>query len=661
MRLLLIAAVLLVYWQSVKTPFTFDDAGAVLNNPTIRRLWSLDVFSPPSDGSTTTGRPLVNLSLALNFAISGTDPWSYHLGNLFIHAAGVLVLFGLLRQTFSRIPLQGVFGVAEGLAFFIALIWAIHPLNTETVICVAQRTESLCALFYLLTLYGFCRGAVRPSSSGWLGLSFFSCLCGMATKEVTVTAPLMVLLYDRTFVAGNFHAAWKQRRRYYCAITASWILLGILLVRGGGARGASAGFGLGVSSWRYLLQQAHAVILYLKLSFWPNPLVLDYGTGVPDSLRDVWIQGFIVLLLLAVTIWALVRKPVLGFIGAWFFIILAPSSGVVPLVTQSMAEHRMYLPLAGIIALVVSTLHYYLPARARWMLGIFVVLGLGIGTVLRNRDYRDGATLWRDTVEKYPSSARGHNNYALELQRLGKSEQANREFQAALVLQPEYILAHYNWGVALFDQGRIDDAVTQLGLAVELAPTYPDAHLNLGNALAASGRIEQAITHYEAALRLQPEAADVHFNLGLALEKIGQREAAVTHLKKALEKRPDLAEAHYQLGRMADESGRLEEAVQHYEETLVHAPNKAAAEASLGVVFARTEQMEKAAIHLERAVKLNPNDPDTLSNLGNVYLLQMRFSEAIAYYEKSLLLRPGDRATLENLRVARESLQNVGH
>jgi hypothetical protein len=318
----LIAAVALVYWNSLGAPFLFDDAGAVTDNPTIRRLDSLAVLRPPADGSTTTGRPVVNLSYAINYAISGENVWSYHALNIAIHALAALTLMGIIRRARPCArgwsPPTGDASIPSRApsilpAFLIALLWALHPLQTESVVCVAQRTETLCGLWYLLTLYGFIR-ATDPSCSGrpwsrrWLAVSIAACLVGMGTKEVMVTAPLVVLLYDRTFVAGTFAAAWRQRRGYYAGLAATWLLLAWLVLDSRGARGASAGFGLGVSWWTYLLKQCEAILLYLQLSIWPHPLVLDYGTAVVDSLAAVWWQAFVVVALLTATAWALVRS-----------------------------------------------------------------------------------------------------------------------------------------------------------------------------------------------------------------------------------------------------------------------------------------------------------------------------------------------------------------
>ena len=758
----LAGGVALVYWNSLHAPFLFDDAGAVVNNPTIRRLVSWDVLNPPADGSTTTGRPVVNLSYALNRAISGENVWSYHALNLAIHILASLTLFGLARRTLEmarrvtvpaaascegrvpnpppldsdppdrrvqdNAPYLPDFAAADGhnkpaplqseaLAFAIALIWAVHPLQTESVVCIAQRTESLCSLFYLLTLYCFVRGAQsgmsgcrsllagdeRRASSEvackqaptfahgesrhawrWFSLSILASLLGMATKEVMATAPLIVLLYDRTFIASGFGAAWRQRHRYYVTLAGTWLLLAWLVFGIGGMRGASAGLGLGVSWWTYLLKQCEAVVLYLELSIWPHPLVLDYGTAVSHSIADVWWQGMVVLALLGTTVWALIRKPVVGFLGAWFFLILAPSSSVIPLVTQTMAEHRMYLPLAAVIALAVSGLHRLfrriagvglsgsrdrlntrpllpqslipsLPFPLPLTLTLAFALPLGGLTAARNRDYREAVAIWTDNVAKYPDGARGQNNLAWALQQQGRTDQANAHYARAVVLEPGYVTAHYNWGVALLDQGRVADAIAQFESAVRLAPTHADAHVNLGNALMQVQRAAEAIPHYEAALRLKP-AADANYDLGLALAEVGRTKDAADRFRDALQMNPGLAEAHYQLARLAAAAGQLADAERHYGETLRSAPDHVGAHRGLGLLLARSGQLAPAAKHFREVIRLRPDDADAHANLGNVLLLQGQAREAIAQYEEALRLRPDDGRLRESLRLAREAL-----
>ena len=555
--LALVAAVALAYGNSLGAPFLFDDRGAVLANSTIRELGSLAVFRPPADGSTTTGRPLVNFSYALNYAIGGEKVGSYHAFNLVLHACAALALLGLLRRTLAAPQLNPAPFNREAAAFAAAALWALHPLQTESVVCIAQRTEVLCGLLYLLTLYAFARATLPAPGGGscspraWLAVSVVACFLGMAAKEVMVTAPLLVLLFDRTVVAGTFSAALRARRGYYAALAATWLLLAFLVLENSGARGASAGFGLGVTPWSYLLKQCEALVLYLRLSLWPHPLVLDYGTAVPVSAAAVWWQGLVVLALLAATGWALVRRPVLGFAGAWFFLILAPSSSVVPLVTQTMAEHRMYLPLAALVTIAVVGLARRFGPRAAWALFSLVPVA-GVATAIRNHDYRDAVALWTDTVAHAPPHARAFTNLgaalvaagrpadalpplaralaldpadysalrnrALAFLALGRAPEAAAIFAALPAREPGEAAEYFDLGNAFVRDGKFPEAAAAYTRTVTVDPSHLAARANLGNALLASGRAAEAISAYEAALRLSPGDRRLLENLAVARE-----------------------------------------------------------------------------------------------------------------------------------------------
>ncbi|MCX6952486.1 MAG: tetratricopeptide repeat protein [Verrucomicrobia bacterium] len=438
-------------------------------------------------------------------------------------------------------------------------------------------------------------------------------------------------------------------------LAATWLVLVFLVSGGAGARGASAGFGLGVTWWTYLLKQAEALVLYLRLSLWPHPLVLDYGTAVVRNVSDVAGQGAFVLALLAATVWALWRRPLLGFVGAWFFLILAPSSSVVPLVTQTMAEHRMYLPLAALGALFAVLVYRWLGGRSSWLLAVCAV-GCGAATVLRNHTYRDAVAIWADTVAHCPANPRAHNNLALALVHAGRASEAHDAYARAVALDPGYVSARYNWGVALLAAGRIAEAATQFEAAVRLAPSHADATLNLGNVLVRLGRPAEAIPQFERALALRP-AADAHYNLAVALADAARPAEAGPHLEAALRLDANLPEAHYQLGRLAEQAGRWADAERDYGRVIGLVPEHLAAHRRLGLLLARDERLAPAAEHFRTVIRLVPADADAHANLGNVLLLAGQPREAIAQYEQALRLRPADPRTRENLRLAREALR----
>jgi tetratricopeptide (TPR) repeat protein len=657
---LLVLSALAVYWNSLGAPFFFDDIPAVERNTTIRQLWPLwPALNPPNNGSGVSGRPLVNLSFAMNHALDGQEVKGYHLANTALHALAALTLWGLLRRT---LQLAGAAAPPDSgfFAWICALLWTVHPLLTESVVCVVQRNEILGGLAYLLTLYTFARAmsAIReavpshpaPSGSRWLALSVLSCLAGMACKEIVATAPLLVLLYDRTFAAGTFRAAWVLRKKYYIALASTWILLAWLVWQNR-QRGGTVGFGLGVSPWEYLLTQCHAIVLYLKLSFWPHPLVLDYGWPVVKSLGEVWWQALVVVALLTATGVALVRKPAIGFLGACFFVILAPSSSFVPLVSQTVAEHRMYLPLAAVLVLVVAVGRALIGKKALWVaLGGAILLG--VATVYRNRDYHTALAIWSDTVAKCPDNARAHGNLGYAYLGLGRWAEAVAACSEELRLAPAYNGdARANLGRALTELGRAAEALPYFEDGLRLKPESFDIHNNYAVALAALGRWQEAETQYQVALRLRPDFAELHNNLGNTLSKLGRLPEALAHYETALRIAPDFVEAEVNWGRALAEAGRMEEALAHFENVVRARPN-ASAHADLAGVLAATGRTDEAITRYETALRLQPDNALTHCGLGNAFARLGRFAEAIGQYEAAVRLQPTLTEAQHNLGAA---------
>jgi tetratricopeptide (TPR) repeat protein len=657
----ILAAAMAAYWNSFAGPFVFDDLPSIVTNPTIRRLTPLSAaLTPPSDGSTVTGRPLLNLSFALNYAWGGLNPASYHVVNLALHILAALTLFGLVRRTLLRPVLSDRFArEATMLAAAVALLWVVHPLQTESVTFVVQRAESLVSLCLLVTLYCFARGTeTSPAGNVWLALAVVCSAAGMACKEVMVTAPLFVFLYDRTFVAGTFRDALRRRKLFYAALAASWLPLVWLLAGAGGTRGTGAGLGLGVTWWSYAFTQCKAVVLYLRLACWPDSLSLDYGTGLVSSFGPVAPQAGLLLLLVAGTVVALCRRPVLGFLGAWFFIILAPSSSVVPVIGQTIAEHRMYLPLAAVLTAGVVGLFTLMGKRSLFLVGALAVV-CGILTAARNRDYRDALTLWRDTARKQPENYRAHFNLANELAKTpGGRTEAVAEYETAVRLEPRYADAHNNLALELAQiPGREPEAIDQLETALRLRPDYADAHYNLAAELGKrTGSGAEAIAHYEAALRLQPDFPEAHNNLAVELARIpGRLPEAIANYQAALEARPDYPEAEFGLANaLAASPGRIAEAVPHYEAALRLRPDYADARYFLAAALAQIPgRSAEAVADYEAVLKLNPNHFLAHYNLANELARDpRRLPEAIAHYEAAVREKPDFAEARNNLAGA---------
>jgi len=660
---ILVVAALGVYWNSRSTPFIFDDVLAVERNPTIRQLWPPGgVLNPPVDGSGVSGRPMANLSLALTYAIGGLDVRFYHWGNILLHLASALALWGVLRRTlrnWNRLPEDD----SEALAFAAALLWTVHPLLTETVVCVVQRNEILGSFFYLLTLYGFIRGCegadeksrdsregTRQGGARWFGFSLAACLVGITAKEIVATAPLVVLLYDRTFVAGTFQRAWRSHKTFYLALITTWLPLAWLVVHNA-RRGGTVGFGLSVSSWDYLLTQCRALVLYLRLSLWPHPLVVDYGWPVVRSIGEVWWQGALVLALLALTGLALVRKPVIGFVAACFFIILAPSSSFVPLITQTIAEHRMYLPLAAVIVMILGA-GYAVAGRASLHVALAVAAGLGILTVRRNRDYRSELAIWTRTIADCPGNARAYGNLGRAYLQLGRWEDAIAACQQELALAPNYNGdARVNIGRALTELGRPAEAIPYFEAGLRLRPDSFDVHNNYGVALAALGRWPEAVGQYESALRLNPAFPELHNNLANALAKVGRWSDALVHYAEAVKLAPEFAEAETNWARALAEHDRLADALPHFRRALELQGN-AATQLDLANALSAAGRTDEAVPCYEAALRLQPDDGALHCSLGNALARLDRFAEAIDHYRTTVRLRPDLVDAQHNLAAA---------
>ncbi len=676
---LIVAAVVLAWSNSLTGPFVLDDHSSIVDNPTIRHLWPPDWLRPPATaGETVSGRPVLNFTFAVNHAVGGLEVRGYHVANLLIHVAAALVLWGLLRRT----PAVG----EGGIALVATLLWALHPLDTAAVTYVVQRAESLAGLFALLTLYGFVRGA-QGGGTRWFVAAVLAGLLGVGTKETVAVVPVLALLYDRAFLAGSFRAAWQLRGRVHAALLATWLPLAVLVWTNAG-RGGSVGTAV-IGTGAYFLTQCAAMVRYLGLVFWPVGQVFDYGTPVMTDLGAVLPQFLLLAGLAGAALWLLVRNRPAGSAGAAFFLLLAPSSSFVPVATQTIAEHRMYLALAALAALVCAAAGARLPRRLAVGLAVVAIVALGAATFARNRVYQSTLSLWTDTVAARPDNPRAHYNLGFALAAAGRTGEAAEEFERTLMLQPNHAFAHFELGKAALLAGRWAGAADRFAAAVHADPRFVDARVNLGQALTQLGRGEEAIAQYREALTLEPAAPDIrvnlagaliqqgqvgegtamlrevlatspdlpgaHFHLGLALVKSRDPVAAEEEFRTALRLQPDFTAAQRALGQALASRGDLAGAETAFRETLRLDGGSAATWFALGNLLARQQRFPEAIAAYQAALAREPAHLDARSNLANSLLFTGRLDEAIANYEAVLQARPNDARTRENLRLAREA------
>jgi tetratricopeptide (TPR) repeat protein len=584
---LLIVSVVLAYSNIFGAEFTLDDNLTVFENPAIKTLWPpSSVQLHPSNNQYLNQilyvRPVAQFTFALNYALGGFTLWGYHAVSLAIHVCSTLLVFGILRRTLLTPLLVETYGEAAlGIALAAALLWGVHPLDTNTITYISPRMEALMAMFYLATLYCWSRGALERSRL-WMGLSVLSCFLGMTSKEVMITAPVMVFLYDVLFLGGSWRQVLQQRWRWYIGLLLSAALLVFLVLTVPGEHGAfiseaTAANQRGAHSerWSYAATMPGVILYYLRLLVWPDPLVFDYKWPVAATWTAVVLPGIIVAGAVLATVWGFARRQAWAYPIAWYLITLSPSSSLMPLYDDYIAEYRVYLPSIGPVVFVVCgawlVLRKFgeaLPSRAAigGCAGIALVCGLGGLTWARNIDYRTEISIWADTVAKAPNNERAHRVFADALRKQGRYDEAIKEYREALSLYPDDNQVHNNLGAAYRSQGKLEEAAAEFRGALQQNASDALAAFNLASVLEQLGRLDQAsdaarnasvlfkqgklpeaIQQCREAARLQPTAV-AYNNLAVMLSLQGDRDGSLQALRQALAIDPNNAEARKNIG-----------------------------------------------------------------------------------------------------------------
>jgi tetratricopeptide (TPR) repeat protein len=465
-----------------------------------------------------------------------------------------------------------------------------------------------------------------------------------------------VLLYDRLFLTGSFNLAFQKRAGLYVALASSWLLLlGLVLSTHG--RGGSAGFGTEMSPWRYLLTQSEAIVHYLRLSAWPRPLIFDYGTDVAAGISSVLPFCLAIAILLGLTATGVAGGKRAGFLGACFFLILAPTSSIVPVATQTIAEHRMYLPLAAVVTAGVVGIAILLGRQASAPL-LVTALGFSVLTLQRNETYRSELSLCLDTLQKRPTNPRAHLKLGNVLLESGDATAAVRYYQNAVRLDPTYIEAWHDLGAALAKAGRPAEAIPAFETTLKLHPLGKTYYAYAG-ALANAGRTRDAILAYNNALRLQPDYAEAHNNRGNLLLQVNDAQGAVADYEAALRARPDYVEAHLNLAVALVGLNRKEEALAQCRAALQLQPNSDVAHWKTGDVLLEMGRPNDAIPQLVEALKLNPSLGYAQINLGRALVQAGRPQEAVVLYERILQMQPNWALAHHGLATALAAIGSV--
>ena len=649
MAALLALVTIALYWPATGHDFVnYDDPLYVTDNAHVQAglTWQgLAWAFGRVHGEGTYWHPLTWVSHMLDCQLYGLKPWGHHLTNVLLHAANAVLVFLVFRR------MTGAFWRCAVLA----ALFAVHPLQVDTVAWVAERKNLLSALFWLLTTWAYVRYVEgrrknaecrmqKPEASGlWSGVrspwslshlpsSIFYLLSlglfalGLMCKPVLVTLPFVLLLLDywplERKAEGRMRKAeagaggtvqggtWPWMRLVwekvpFLALAAASSVITMLAHHALGLLDS-----VSMLPWDTRLENALvSYVRYLGKTFWPSRLAVFYPYPDAWPIWEVVTCGLVLLVISGLVLGAARSRPwwLVGWF--WFLGVLVPFIGLVQAGAQAMADRFMYVPVIGIIVAVVWGLAGLAKGGRYRQIGLSVAgcAAVVVCLVLTRQQlgyWKDGEALFRHTLEVTESNYLAHNNLGYALYVKGHLDEAIRQFQEAIRLEPDHTDAHNNLGYAFYVKGQMDEAIRQYHEALRLNPDDADAHSNLGIALGNKGQTDEAIRQFQEAIRLKPGHVQAHYNLGIALASKGQMDEAIRQLQEAIRLKPDNAEAHYNLGTALDKKGQIDEAIRQFQEALRLKPDYAEAHNNLGNALDKKGQTNEAISQSQEAIRL---------------------------------------------------------
>ncbi len=516
-----------LYLNSLSNSFHFDDHPNILDNPYIRNVKDVSLFLKGIGSYVGIPRVLTMLSFAVNYHFHGFNVWGYHLVNLALHVFCGILVFLLAGALFS-LEFEGEAQPdrlkVNLLSFLAALIFISHPVQVNTVTYVVQRNEGLAAFFYLLSLFLFISAVFKK---GWRKFLLFlgaggSFLCSIFSKETGFTVPLTVIFLDFIFICKGKKDKLK-RLKIYLPLSLLLIIYTLFFLRGGVLHLlVEKSKEEMVTPWHYLLTQANVIVQYFKLLFLPLPhwLNVDHDFPLLRSFFEypTFLSVAFLLLLIALAVYLINKQRLISFCIFFFFIVLAPSSSVIPL-WDFMVEYRLYLPLLSyglIVAMGFGYLYQFLTRHSSKKMAFGIASGASvllisfysILTIERNHTFKDDVTLWADAAKKSPHKMRVHHNLGRAYFETGWIDKAIEEGEIALRLsanldRKENVKFVLNLlGGAYFVKGETDAALRVLQRAVEVDPKFATSHYNLSCILATKKEKEKALESLKKAISL---------------------------------------------------------------------------------------------------------------------------------------------------------------
>lgn len=667
----------LIYSNTYKVPFIFDDLLLITKNESIKDFhllvegWSYSRF-------------VGVVSFAANYWLNGLNVIGYHLFNLTIHVFNSIMVFWLVAMTL-RAPFfknSKLADLVSGkgvplIALFTALFFIVHPVQTQAVTYTVQRFASLATFFFLLAMLLYVKWRSLQSADSSNGIahecgvqprqkfarvslyagSLVSVALAMSTKEIAFTLPLILVLWEFSFQTG------KMRRRilYVLPYMATLFLIPVRLLLSHNSLFSGAGDTPVPPMFDYLLTQFRVIVTYLRLLILPVNQNLDYDYPIYNSFTNpnVWLSFIFLALIFSAGIYLFIRSRKGGnaaplrlaaFGIFWFFITISVESSIVS-IADVIFEHRLYLPSIGFFLTAVTLLVMaaaYLKGRVPALEKVVVaglVLCVGVfamATYARNNVWIDPISVWYDTVQKSPLKARPHVNLGAAYIARNQVDKGIHELELAVKLRPDYPVSLIALGTAYQMNGQFNEAGKSLQRALELDPGSAEAHNQMGANYRAQKKIDQAIAEYNIAIEINPDNPNSYYNLGSIYSDLGQKDEAMKEYELAAQYKPDFADAHNNLGVGYATRGEYDRAIDEFNQVLALEPDFAQVYNNLGLCYAAKGDLNQAESEFRQAISLKSDFTGAYLNLGNTYIDMNRDEDAIEALQKALQIDPNN-------------------
>jgi len=648
--LILIVIPWIAYFNTLNNDFVFDDLPLIQSNKTLPSLKNIDnIISLITQKGGY--RPIRALSYVIDYHLSKLNPLSYHISNIFYHTINILLVYLItLSLLGNRVT-----------AFLAALLFAVHPVHTDSVSYIAGRRDILFTLFYFIGFYTFIKYR-RTHRCVFMFLSITAYLLSIGSKEMGVTLPAIFLIYDLINDLSKETKEFKLNliKELIKSLKKIWIqhkYLYIIFFMGALAFIYYKAF---INSPSYqkeyygnsllitFLTVAKIIVHYIKLLVFPVNLVADYSYNAFPLATSFfeWTTLYSILMLLVIILLLLrelLKNNWLAFGGIWFFITLLPVCHIIPH-HELLAEHYLYLPSYGFCLIVAIPLTTLLKDKrfSSFIVTSFTVIILlfSLRIIDRNRDWKDGITLWRKTVRTVPRCARAQNNLGAEYLKAGKYKEAITHLEAALDIKPAYAEAYNNLGLAYKERGLYDHAIKSFARAIKFRKGNFEALNNMANTYERKGDYDIAIRLFKHILKKRPSHVNAHNNLGIVYQQKGELELAKEYFIKALQIDPDYVEAHNNLGIWYKNKGLYDKAIEKFKQVLILKPEFAEAHCNLGTVYNNKGWYDHAINEFKEALRLKPHSLEAMNNLGNAYRGKGWYDQAIETFKKTLEINP---------------------